>query len=169
MLTAIVVCSQRQAILRTPEALVRTLAPLVGACVAGLVHDVVLAGPADGDLALLADHAGCAFVEADYEADWLGAALARARRPNLLLLRAGFVPEAGYAEEIEDAVSLLPATTLVMRATAQSFAERLVPALAPVVAVVMASARYRSGADFAALTRPGGSRRLLRSRARRAV
>jgi hypothetical protein len=169
MLSAIILCDASASAAMRPEALVRTLAPLVGACVAGLVQDVVLAGPGDAELAAVADHAGCALVEGSREADWLAGAVAHARRPLLLVLRAGFAPEAGFVEEIEDLAALLPTTALLMRATPQSGVARLIPQLAPVAGLVMPAARCVGAPGFAGLVRTAGPTRQLRSRARPVV
>ncbi|MGH6819553.1 MAG: transposase, partial [Methylocella sp.] len=84
------------------EVLARTLASLVTAKVAGLLGDVRIAGPAGKGLSLVANHAGCALIEADNEADWLCLALQAARGPNIFLLRCGRAPEAGFVEEAGD-------------------------------------------------------------------
>src|SRR5271154_3319461 len=105
MLSVIILCEAAQASAGAsvaPEAVVRTLSALVGASVRGLVRDVVLAGPQDASLALLADHAGCGSVEAASEADYLRRALALVRSEHLLVLRPGHLPETGFIDEIED-------------------------------------------------------------------
>jgi hypothetical protein len=84
------------------EAIVRTLSAFVGAAVRGLVREAVLIGPPHIKLGYIADHAGCAFVEAKSEADGIAAALPIARAAHLLIVRAGYVPETGFAEAIED-------------------------------------------------------------------
>jgi hypothetical protein len=77
------------------EVLARTLASLVTAKVAGLLGDVRIAGPARKGLSLVANHAGCALIEAENEMDWLRLALQA-------LLRCGRAPEAGFIEEAAD-------------------------------------------------------------------
>lgn len=80
----------------------RTLCAFVTAAVRGLLREAVLVGPAQIQLGYIADHAGCAFVEAETEADGLAAALRLVRAGHLLIVRAGYIPETGFAEAIED-------------------------------------------------------------------
>src|SRR5271154_1018635 len=84
------------------ESVVRTLSAFVGASVRGLVRDAVLAGPPKNELGFIADQAGCAFVEANAEADALRGALALGRADDLMVLYAGYIPEAGFVEAIEN-------------------------------------------------------------------
>jgi hypothetical protein len=84
------------------EVLARTLASVVTAKVEGLLGDVRIAGPARKDLGVVANHAGCALIEAENETDWLGLALQAARGPDVFLLRCGRAPEAGFIEEAAD-------------------------------------------------------------------
>lgn len=89
--------------------LVRTLSALVGASVAGVVRDVVIADAGSTDeTAQVADMAGCALlVSTDPLAARLRAAAAAARSAWLLFLPPGSVPEAGWdaaaARHIEEA------------------------------------------------------------------
>jgi hypothetical protein len=102
MLSTIVFCEDKPA---SPpardlaELLARTLASLVTAKVEGLIGDVRIAGPAGTGLSLVANHAGCALIEAENEMDWLHLALQAARGPDVFLLRCGRAPEAGFIEE----------------------------------------------------------------------
>ncbi|MGB6325518.1 MAG: transposase, partial [Methylocella sp.] len=105
MLSTIVFCEDRPA--SSPgrdlaEVLARTLASLVTAKVEGLLGDVRIAGPARKGLGVVANHAGCALIEAENEADWLRLALEAARGPDVFLLRCGRAPEAGFIEEAGD-------------------------------------------------------------------
>src|SRR5271156_3918363 len=84
------------------EVLARTLASLVTAKVEGLLGDVRIAGPARKGLGLVANHAGCALIEAENEMDWLRLALQAARGSDVFLLRCGRAPEAGFIEEAAD-------------------------------------------------------------------
>ncbi len=114
-------------------ALTRSLGALVPAAVAGVIRDVTIAGPPGLDLGLVADHAGCGFVEAAGERDWLAKALALAKGPDCLVLRAGFVPGAGFIEELRDQ----PAEARgLLRAAPVAWPERLLPVLAPVAAAI---------------------------------
>jgi hypothetical protein len=63
---------------------------------------VRIAGPVGMSLGVLANHAGCAFVEAGEEADWLYLGLKGARGPDILLLRSGRAPEMVLIEEAGD-------------------------------------------------------------------
>jgi hypothetical protein len=121
------------------EVLARTLASLVTAKVAGLLGDVRIAGPARKGLSLVANHAGCALIEAEYEMDWLRLALQAARGPDVFLLRCGRVPEAGF---IEEAADFLAADTkdqsraACLRAAPESIFERIFLSLAPVAGLI---------------------------------
>ena len=136
MLSAVVFWSENW-VGRAPQdpvmALTRSLGALVPAAVAGLVRDVTIAGPAGLDLGLVADHAGCGFVEAAAERDWLAKALPLAKGPDCLVLRAGFVPGTGFIEELRDQ----PAKARgLLRAAPIAWPQRLFPATAPVAAAV---------------------------------
>ncbi len=80
-----------------PETIVRTLAPLVQASVKGLVRDVVLAGPRGLELALIAEHAGCAFIEAGQEAEALSQALSIARAEDLMIFMPAMFRRRGFS------------------------------------------------------------------------
>ena len=105
MLSTIVFCEDKPA---SPpardlvEVLARTLASLVTAKVEGLLGDVRIAGPAGKGLGNVANHAGCALIEAQNEADWLGLALQAARGPDVVLAVCERAPEAGFIEEAAD-------------------------------------------------------------------
>jgi hypothetical protein len=116
-------------------AFTRSLGALVPAAVAGLVRDVTIAGLAGQDLGTIADHAGCGFVEAEAEADWLREALALAKGPDCLLMCAGYVPGPGFIEELRD-IENRPNARGVFRAEPGSWHQRLVPRLAPVAAAI---------------------------------
>lgn len=134
MLSVIILCGGASA-----EAVVRTLAPLVDAAVRGIVRDVVLAGGPERQLALIADHAGCGFIEADMEAEVLAGALAAARGDTLMFLHAGHIPEPGFFEEVEDVLAVgLGPRGRVLRAAPEGFLERLFPHLAAKVGLVAA-------------------------------
>src|SRR5579885_1164592 len=136
MLSTIVFCEDRLAAqiqARLAEVLARTLASLVTAKVEGILADVRIAGPAGAGLEAVANHAGCAFVEAAAEADWLRAALEAAKERLAFLLRCGFAPDPGFIEEAAEFLSLLPkgAPSMLLRAEPEAFLERLAPSLAP--------------------------------------
>jgi glycosyltransferase involved in cell wall biosynthesis len=81
--------------------LVRTLAALVPAAVAGHLREVVITdGDSGDDTARVAEIAGCTLlVSAEPLAARLHAAVAAARSDWLLFLRPGVIPEPGWAEE----------------------------------------------------------------------
>ena len=142
MLSTIVFCEDKPA--RLPardlaEVLARTLASLVTAKVEGLLGDVRIAGPARKGLGVVANHAGCALIEAESEADWLGFALQAARGPDVFLLRCGRAPEAGF---IEEAGEFLAGNVkdkwraARLRAAPESFIERILPSAAPLAGLI---------------------------------
>jgi hypothetical protein len=142
MLSTIVFCEERPASppgRNLAELLARTLASLVTATVEGLLGDVRIAGPAGQDLKVLANHAGCALIEADNEAAWLGLALQAARGPDVFLLRCGRAPEAGFIEEASDFLashSKDQPRAACLRVVPESFIERMYPSLAPVAGLI---------------------------------
>ena len=142
MLSTIVFCEDKPA--SAPrrdlaEILARTLASLVTAKVEGVLGDVRIAGPAGKSLGVVANHAGCALIEAENEAEWLGLALQAARGPDVFLLRCGRAPEAGF---IAEATDFLAADTkdssraAWLRAAPESFLERIFLSLAPVAGLI---------------------------------
>jgi hypothetical protein len=138
MLSTIVFCEDKPATGRNlTEVLARTLASLVTAKVEGLLGDVRIAGPAGKSLGVVANHAGCALIEAENEAEWLGLALQAARGPDVFLLRCGRAPEAGF---IEEAADFLTANTkdraACLRAAPESFLERIFPPAAPLAGLI---------------------------------
>jgi hypothetical protein len=122
------------------EPVVRNLPALVAASVNGLVCDAVLAGPPEDELDFIAEHAGCAFVEAEKEIDALAQALALARGTDMLILHAGHVPEIGSMEAIGDLVASGQSAERgwLLRAAPDNPAERLFPGLSPAVGLVAA-------------------------------
>jgi hypothetical protein len=142
MLSTIVFCEDKPA---SPpgrdlgEVLARTLASLVTAKVEGLLGDVRIAGPSGKGLGAVANHAGCALIEAENEAEWLRLALQAARGPYVFLLRCGRAPEAGFIEEAGDFLTRNTndrSRTACLRAAPESFLERIFPPLAPVAGLI---------------------------------
>ncbi|EJW10614.1 glycosyl transferase, family 2 [Rhodovulum sp. PH10] len=82
--------------------LVRTLAVLVGAAVAGTVRDVIVAdGGSTDDTAQAAEIAGCTVLVSEAPlAARLKEAAAQARGPWLLFLRAGALPDGGWDDDV---------------------------------------------------------------------
>jgi hypothetical protein len=148
-------------------AFTRSLSALVAATVAGVIRDVTIAGLPGQGLGIIADHAGCGFVEADAPDDWLREALALAKGPDCLLVRAGFVPGPGFIEELRDLEHRLNARG-VFRAEPASWHQRLAPRLAPVAAAIAPLDLWRAqeGADFQRMAR-GLKGRTLRTRMHR--
>jgi hypothetical protein len=176
MLSVIVLCNPIPAAGRPAadgEAVVRTLSALVGALVRGLIRDVVIAGPQAAHLEKIADHAGCAFVEAEEEWDRLGRALALVRGEALLVLHAGHIPETGFIEEVEEFMGEAgPDEARRIYAAPINYWQRLVPALAPTVGLIAPVTACRAAAGgkeltFAALLRATRSNGALRARLRR--
>jgi hypothetical protein len=119
--------------------LARTLAALVPAKVEGILCDVRIAGPPAMGLGMIANHAGCALVEAEGEANRLHLALQAAHGPDVFLLRCGRAPEPGFIEEMHEffaknAKSKSPAAGL--RAAPESLFERVFPSLAPIAGLI---------------------------------
>ncbi len=177
MLSVIILCEMDQAPGRAAvraDAVVRSLAALVSASVSGLVRDVVLAGPKEADLGYIADYAGCTCVEASSEADYLHRALDIVRAEDLRVRRPGYVLETGFIDEVAD---LLAQGARYGRrrgcAAPQTYWQRLIPLLAPVVGLIAPVSLYhQAGAggktlDFNEFIRATRSRAALRSQARR--
>jgi hypothetical protein len=171
MLTAILLAFDTPAQPLRRDAVARSLASLVDACVQGLVADAVLAGAPGGGLDKVADEAGCALVEAGSAAEGLAQALSVARREGVLLLHAGYAVERGFIDEVNDALAYGGSErAFVLRAAPSSFVTRLAPRLAAPVGVIARKhdMRIAASADFRRL-----AKRLrcseLASAARRAV
>lgn len=149
------------------EPAVRTLAALVPAAMEGVLRDVVVAGPAAAGLAKVADHAGCVYVVAESEAEQIARGGAALRGALAFVIRAGAMPEPGFVEELDDLLRDGGRAAL-MRAAPVSFAQRLLPNLAPVSALVVARDVLVSGRapTFAALVRLARPAPTLRTRAR---
>jgi hypothetical protein len=166
-LSLILLCGMRRSRGSGAEPVVRSLSAFVAASVDGLVRDAVLAGPPRDELGFIAEHAGCAFVEAEKEIDALGLALALARGTDFLILHAGHVPEIGSMEAIGDLVASGQSAQhgFLLRAAPDNPAQRLFPALSPAVGLV-AARQLCAGVeapDFAKLlkaTRARGAPRL---------
>lgn len=165
MLSAIVVAPQgTQAI-----AVVRTLAALVPAAVQGLVRDVTLAGPAEAAFADIADHAGCHVSMDANLAIALAGALAAARETWVLLLLAGYAPEAGFVDEMGDFMAVTGRAGL-LRAVPGHWITRQFPALAPIAGVLASRAMLAGTVVTASSLRLAAKpRQTLHVRARRVI
>ena len=174
MISAIVLApdGQDDDVERAREIIVRSLVWLVSAVVSGVVRDVTLAVPAGLGLSEVADQSGCGLVQEDDEAARLDASVRQSRGPRLLILKAGYQPDAGLAEaidsfirrEADDAVALVVAAP-------ETAAQRLFPYRAPVVGVLVNRdfCLKRRSKSFAALTRALRRGMRLRPRANRIV
>lgn len=139
MLSAIILCEDKPPAGRpggvdAAEILARTLASLVTAKVHGLLADVRIAGPFEMNLGILANHAGCAFVEAEKEADRLHLGLTAARGSDILLLRSGQALEPAFMEEAGDFLTRRQrdkSSAALLRAAPETFLERIFPTFAP--------------------------------------
>ena len=153
----------------SPEAVVRTLAALVPAVVAGIARDFTLAGVTGAPgMEEIADHAGCALALAERPEGVLAAGLASARGDLLLVLRAGFAPGAGFVDEAGDLMAGGFSGVALLRAEAETLVTRLAPDLASVQGVIVARSRLATGArDIGGLARGVRPARTLRSRLRR--
>jgi hypothetical protein len=119
------------------ESLARTLGSLITANVEGLLRDVAIAGPRGQGLDAVADHAGCGLIEAQGEAEWLRLALEAARGPDILLLRAGRAPEAGFNEEASDFLARGKGVRAArLHAAPETILERLFPDWAPLAGLI---------------------------------
>ena len=83
------------------ETLGRSLAWLVTAVVAGVVRDVMIAGPAGMGIDRIAEQTGCVGIEGGDEPSVLHEAIERARSPRLLVLQSGFQPAESMVSELD--------------------------------------------------------------------
>ena len=169
MLSAIVLAGAEPGT-ASPEAIVRTFASLVPAVVAGVVRDVTLVAPAgDARMTEIADHAGCALVEAA-PGDFIANALAAARGDLVLLVLAGRAPDQGFAGEVFDLFDRsgdrAPRSAL-LRVEPDTFPRRLLPALCPAEALIARRGDLGGGVCFGALRRKLIAPVTLRCRLRR--
>lgn len=151
------------------EAIVRTLASLVEACVAGLVADAMLVGPPDSGLGVIAEEAGCGLVEAVDARSGLARALPALRYSDVLALRAGHAPERGFIEEMRDAFAYGgQGRALVLRAAPHSLLTRIAPRLCEPVGLIARRDSFGAAGDLATLARRLRAAELS-TRARRAI
>ncbi len=148
MLTAILLAYDAPAQPLRRDAVARSLASLVEACVQGLVADAVLVGAPGRGLERVADEAGCALVEAPGKEEGLARALDLARHEEALLLLAGHAVERGFVDEVNDAFAYgAGGRSLVLRAAPTSFLTRLAPSLAEPVGIIARKTALRSAAS----------------------
>jgi len=122
------------------RALVLTLAPLVAGAAEGVIREVIVADAGSSDqTAAVADMAGCRLlVSSGSIAVRLGAAIASAQAPWLMILRPGVVLDATWTGELS-----------------RFMAESEASAGRDVRAAVFRAAQRGNGARRAAATRPG--------------
>ncbi|WP_294534943.1 transposase [uncultured Rhodoblastus sp.] len=175
MISAIVLSPSLRAaspVARAGEAVARSLAMLVRLAVDGFLRDVAIVGPAGFDLAELAEHAGCAFIETASARDGLRLAIERARAEILLVLEGGFAPQSGFADEAGDLL-LEPGAFrgALLRLAPNSLATRLAPALSPPVGALAGRQASAKAApkDLADLIRRLKIRRALNVRAQKLI
>ena len=148
--------------------LVRTLAALVPATVAGTIRDVtVLLVGRSPEAVAIADEAGCLLVESEDFGDAMRQALASARASWVLVLKAGAAPSRDFGDDVADALegAATPPSALMLRED-QAGWRRVLPSFAPVAGVivprhVLTNGRFR---DFADVRRRVGSARTLPTR-----
>lgn len=157
---------------RASEAVARSLGALVRAAVEGVLRDVAIIGPRGDDLAALADHAGCAFVETGSTKDGLARAVAQMRASILFVLEGGYAPPSGFAQEVSDL--LLDAAHFrgaLLRVAPDTLVTRLAPGLAQPVGALALRNDIRSAAprDLADLIGRLKIRRAMTVRAQQVV
>ena len=157
---------------RASEAVARSLGALVRAAVEGVLRDVAIVGPGGDDLAVLADHAGCAFVETDSAKDGLARGVAQMRANILFVLEGGYAPPSGFTEEVGDL--LLDAANFrgaLLRVAPDTLVTRLAPGLARPVGALALRNDIRSAAprDLYDLIRRLKIRRTMTVRAQQVV
>ena len=156
MLTAVLLAFDAPAQPLRRDAIARSLASLVEACVQGLVADAVLAGPPARGLGQIADEAGCALVEALRVEDGLARALDMTRHDDILLLQAGHAVQRGFIDEVNDAFTYgHRGRALVLRSAPDSFLTRLAPKFAEPVAIIAPKSALRevASADLSLLAK----------------
>jgi hypothetical protein len=157
---------------RATEAVARSLAALVRAAMDGFVRDAAIVGPPGEELAELADHAGCAFIEATSVQEGLPIAIGQMRAEVLLVLEGGYAPQNGFPDEAGDLLLEQEAFRgALLKLAPDSLATRLAPALSqPVGALVLRAAAVATAPqDFADLIRRLKIRRTLNVRAQRLI
>jgi hypothetical protein len=156
---------------RASEAVARSLSALVRAAVEGILRDVAIAGPEGEDLAVLADHAGCDFIEASSAQQGLSRGLARMRGEIAFIVEGGYAPPSGFAEEASDILREADFCGALLRRAPHSLATRLAPGLArPVGALVFRSTLNGAAPrDLADVIRRAKIRRAFNVRAQKLV
>ena len=150
---------------RAGEFAVRSLAWLVSAVVAGVVRDVTAACPCTWAVEDVMEHAGCALVKAEGEAERLVKAVALAKCERVLVLRLGFQPEGPLVAEIDAAQPRLePGMAALLLEAPATALQRLFPDRAPVVGLLLPRQRLSAPSSFRDLARAARGGLRLRTR-----
>jgi len=171
MISAVVLSPSLRAHPRASEAVARSLAALVRSAVEGVLRDVAIVGPGGDDLAALADHAGCAFIETGSTKDGLSSAVAQMRASILFVLEGGYAPPSGFAQEVSDLLLDTNFRGALLRVTPDTLVTRIAPGLARPVGALALRNDIRSAAprDLADLIRRLKIRRAMTARAQQVV
>jgi hypothetical protein len=172
MVTAIILSPSLDApAARAAEAVARSLASLVRASVEGIVREALVVGPAADMLALVAEHAGCAHLEAANVREGLARAVAQARSEMVFVLEGGYAPSQGFVEEAGDLLRAADFRGAALRRAPHSLTTRLAPSLARPVGAFAPRAAFRGEAprDVAELIRRLKIRQTLNIRAQKIV
>ncbi len=161
---------------RAAEAVARSLAALVRAAVEGIVREALIVGPAGDNLAEIADHAGCAHVEASSMQEGLARAIAQARNHMVFVLEGGYAPLQGFVEESGDLLRADGFRGALLRRAPDTMMTRLAPSLARTVGAFAPRAALRDQAlpsqaprDFEQMIRRLKIRQTLNIRAQKMV
>lgn len=113
------------------RAVTKSLGALVGAVVDEVIADAFVVGRPGPDLRAVQDGTGCDVVLDIAPGEALRRALERARRPHILLLRAGHAPGPDFAGEVASFLAEgAKERALLLRAPAATLGERLTPGFA---------------------------------------
>ena len=136
-----------------------------------MLRDVAIVGPGGDDLAELADHAGCAFVETGSTKEGLTRAVAQMRANILFVLEGGYAPPSGFTEEVGDLLLAANFRGALLRVAPDTLVTRLAPGLARPVGALALRNDIRSAAprDLDDLIRRLKIRRAMTVRAQQMV
>ena len=110
------------------------------------------------------EHAGCALVKAEREAERLAAAVKLAKCERVLVLRLGYQPEGPLVAEIDAAQPRLrPGMAALLEAPATAL-QRLFPDRAPVVGLLLSRELLSAPSSFRDLARAARGGLRLRTR-----
>ncbi|MCI4677075.1 transposase [Rhodoblastus acidophilus] len=152
---------------RAAEAVARSLCALVRASVEGIVRDALIIGPAEDQLAEIADEAGCSYIEASSAQEGFARAVAQSRSDIAFVLEGGYAPQQGFVEEAGDLLHDAGFRGALLRRSPDSLMTWLAPSLARPVGAFAARDDLRGAAprDLAELIRRLKIRHTLTARA----